>query len=1246
MAARLQTAYYPGVSANSKCLKKDFPHLNIRDRTRLAPNSHATCAFYRNEIEEEILSLIRPGQVVLDVGGNPIRHHHKRRHNIYSLCPLLEAEDYARQAKRAAHFARVPQPHPYCNHQMEDKCNCFQPRHPRIDVMISIDSIYYLKPDDIIDVMHHHQVTTLFAALHAYPHAEGHSMDGEHRYVRVQPDVVEVTVPGSPKFTNSTCDWIWSSNYHSNGALGLTWSPHRLTSQNYGIMRFTICPHNPAWTGRPQYVPFNATTYGEIDYRRVSLHSLKGEVAPLNFQPVIGYSLLHELGIQTPGRLVAVPKNVISIVKSKLGILPRNRDTLSIALKYTQQALSTIQNLTPAQAQSVEMAITLIAMYEDLPETISLLTAADTLHENNINTYNSLIIQPMSLLDKLKYYTKKYFSSFLNQVVGHPIQTLVVLAFLAYIISNTRAHRSLPASIVDALKKIMPRLTKENRVTVTSNGITTTTTTIITDYNQVIADKTTEFGKSMRSKLQACRQLFQLYTSLSRPHIHSFVDRTLNYVTPASAFHPFYSPLNYISRRITSDPINNLLSPLLEESMRVLHPTTSYVLTAAETAIRCSQTSDPDRFAHAVYVASFHCLMYTLPCSYLEKLLVHVTHNTLTSTAPQFCVPLLVLHSLSTWLRSAVTPASIFHSFSAHELPPPRLKLCFKLDSTPTLHSTAYVTDPDPMTACTAYKPGLYAYGPVIHNIYPIICAGCTCNEYRSITTRQCLPRLSPDPTKISLLHIYARDHHKLFPVEDFKIMTFDQWNKRFPEQHRMLLREAHDSLVLSPIEQRDLTCNSFVKQEKQLDPKFSYDIGLAPPGAHIPIDHDTVVDIDPRNISGRSYRFKTQVGPTIASLELNISKLTKLADPLDPSTLPFTMTKGYNQTKLGIWYDSHLTFYSQPIALTNDGSRWDATMNEDLLQLEMEIYQLYDIPTLVHSAIKKSLYRTSGVTKTGIHFNIHATRKSGDPNTSLGNSIINGFASTFIYNYILSCTPDLPRLSVPLFFFTHPFTTNPTPYYRHKLSCGVDGDDNIALIELQTYNTADKYLQQHHTTFLLYAESLWKDLGINPKMEVHTNPLLADYLSGHFYPTTYGLCHGPKLYRPLVKQGWSIRQYNKQHSQDWLYTNSIALTRDWAHLPILSAFSRYIMRCCPQGRYNIKYMDRESSRRHVTEVSPITLECRELVEQMTDITIQQQIIIEHYLDSLTTPRAIDIPWITSYIQSSMSKRYPANYNI
>ena len=129
-------------------------------------------------------------------------------------------------------------------------------------------------------------------------------------------------------------------------------------------------------------------------------------------------------------------------------------------------------------------------------------------------------------------------------------------------------------------------------------------------------------------------------------------------------------------------------------------------------------------------------------------------------------------------------------------------------------------------------------------------------------------------------------------------------------------------------------------------------------------------------------------------------------------------MTKGFNQSQLGHWYAKHLKHYVRPVAITNDGSRWDATMNRRLLKSEYQVYSTYPIRAKPKRALAKSLYKTTGVTKHGIKFSIDDTRKSGDPNTSVGNSIINGTASSFVYNYILSlskCPDPTERLPITI---------------------------------------------------------------------------------------------------------------------------------------------------------------------------------------------------------------------------------------
>lgn len=243
------------------------------------------------------------------------------------------------------------------------------------------------------------------------------------------------------------------------------------------------------------------------------------------------------------------------------------------------------------------------------------------------------------------------------------------------------------------------------------------------------------------------------------------------------------------------------------------------MLTGIELIATAVNKEDPHRYGRLAYRAIGHAALHLAPGGLLTKLLFHSAHNYAVAVAPTYAPLFPLAASFACFIKPS--PASFTSALNLKPLPDPRPKLCFKLYNTPTLHHSASVSTPDPTVPCNAYKPGLFPYGPVIDEVYPVICAGCICNEYRSITTRQCLPRKEPNDLIMSHYEAYAEQLLKLYDPSEYATMSLDSWRARFPASHQVDIEDAADSLMYFPLEPRDYTCNSFVKQEKQLDPKL-----------------------------------------------------------------------------------------------------------------------------------------------------------------------------------------------------------------------------------------------------------------------------------------------------------------------------------------------------------------------------------------------------------------------------------------
>lgn len=145
------------------------------------------------------------------------------------------------------------------------------------------------------------------------------------------------------------------------------------------------------------------------------------------------------------------------------------------------------------------------------------------------------------------------------------------------------------------------------------------------------------------------------------------------------------------------------------------------------------------------------------------------------------------------------------------------------------------------------------------------------------------------------------------------------------------------------------------------------------------------VVEKAPRLIQGAQPEFINIVGPWIMSLQDFFKRKYGGADE------NLLIASGLTSDKIAEWMNS-----MHGAVLENDISKFDSSICYELMELEAWIFNLYSPPDAVKQLIQGNL-NARGSTHGGIEYFIPGTRKSGDPYTSLGNSLLNLLMHVFI---------------------------------------------------------------------------------------------------------------------------------------------------------------------------------------------------------------------------------------------------------
>ena len=173
-------------------------------------NEHPLCAAFRSIAEAHVITCIQREAKdkgishgkVLDVGGSVNRHYgNKNRPFIHNCVPHFEAKDLLRRFSLKGEN--------YCRHFWKE-CAC----HNFLASM-SIHSLYYVKPDEILRNLLTQKIPVHYAVMHRYPESMGTIMHGEMSYTKSPcGEHVKVYAAGnSVPYQHSSMKWLDVGHY-------------------------------------------------------------------------------------------------------------------------------------------------------------------------------------------------------------------------------------------------------------------------------------------------------------------------------------------------------------------------------------------------------------------------------------------------------------------------------------------------------------------------------------------------------------------------------------------------------------------------------------------------------------------------------------------------------------------------------------------------------------------------------------------------------------------------------------------------------------------------------------------------------------------------------------------------------------------------------------------------------------------------------------------------------------------------
>jgi len=236
-----------------------------------------------------------------------------------------------------------------------------------------------------------------------------------------------------------------------------------------------------------------------------------------------------------------------------------------------------------------------------------------------------------------------------------------------------------------------------------------------------------------------------------------------------------------------------------------------------------------------------------------------------------------------------------------------------------------------------------------------------------------------------------------------------------------------------------------------------------------------------PRLIQGAPPEFIVLVGPWIMAMQDEFKKSWGVDSPV-------VFTSGLRADVLANNLMDHPGEKSE-----NDVSAWDSSCCRTFMSAEPRLARRFGAPRAVQDLMRANV-DVHGVTSKGIKYRCEGTRKSGDPYTSVFNSLWN--AMVHVHSYCVMHNINYKQMLA-----------------SNNVKMLVQGDDNA----LSVVGPAPDF----GAALLNY--------GFEAKFIRRPEPLKLEFCSNRLYPVASGYVFGPKPGRVMAKMGYVINPPSKR---------------------------------------------------------------------------------------------------------------------
>lgn len=355
-----------------------------------------------------------------------------------------------------------------------------------------------------------------------------------------------------------------------------------------------------------------------------------------------------------------------------------------------------------------------------------------------------------------------------------------------------------------------------------------------------------------------------------------------------------------------------------------------------------------------------------------------------------------------------------------------------------------------------------------------------------------------------------------------------------------------------------------------------------------------------PRTINSRDDVYKVAVGPTFKLIEQELFKL-----PWFIKKIPMDQRPEYIYQRV---YREHRKY------IVTDYTAFESHFTKsimDAVEFELYRYMVKNLPNRKQFLDHISALQSKN-TIIGSHFTytVDATRMSGEMNTSLGN----GFSNLM---FMLFACEEVGAFNI---------------------SGVIEGDDGLFVVDGPAPTSA-----------------VFKDMGLTIKLEMTESISTASFCGLIFDEQDKVFISNPV--EDIQTFGWSDKKYSNASDaklKQLLRSKSLSMLYQYRNAPIYQALARYGIRMTEgvralgtshfntyerdhlNGAYS--FYNRHSDVAH----QAVPIRTRLLMEREFHISVESQLKIERYLDSLTSIQPLDLEFVRSITNSDSQNMYAA----